>query len=519
MATATSGRSAPVVWAAFVLALLALLSAWAFASPRFSGPDEPAHFLKAASVVRGQFRPPPDPEGGGQIVQVPERFAMAEHLVICFAFRSEATPDCAGEDFPGSDRTVAAATQAGSYPPLYYLLVGWPSLVSQDADVLYVMRLLSVVVNVVFLAAGTWALSTVVGRRLAMGVMLVVVTPMVAFLAAMVNPNGLEVSSAIAAWCAGLAVVSRLVSGERVGSRLAAVMAASGGVLVSTRWLGPLFLVVILAGVVASEPLRSLPGLLRRAARDRAVVVAGGVGLVVTLVSVLHTVWMGNLLLLPGAPVPEGDSAVEAVMGNQLAYVRAMIGWFGWLDVPTPTLTFWIWTGLVGLVLVLSVVLGAPSKLRVLAGIVVVSFLLPFSQVPSAAENGLPWQGRYALPVALGLVLVGSTVLADAIRAGTLRTSVRSMALLFAAGAATGHVAAFYWAERRYAVGLTAGETDIWRGAVWAPPGGNVILLCVAVAAVAAVVLVTWLPYGEDPAPVAESETMPSGSRTAEAVR
>ena len=55
------------------IALSLMSIAWAFASPLGSGPDEPAHLIKAASVVRGELV---GPQGDtGNIVDVPAAVA------------------------------------------------------------------------------------------------------------------------------------------------------------------------------------------------------------------------------------------------------------------------------------------------------------------------------------------------------------------------------------------------------------------------------------------------------------
>ena len=68
--------------------LFSVLSiSWAFATPIAAAPDEPAHLVKAASVVAGQL------VGGehtpyGDIVDVPYWIAYT-HAQTCFAFEPE----------------------------------------------------------------------------------------------------------------------------------------------------------------------------------------------------------------------------------------------------------------------------------------------------------------------------------------------------------------------------------------------------------------------------------------------
>jgi hypothetical protein len=351
------------------------------------------------------------------------------------------------------------------------------------------MRLVGAAANVALLGGGTLALATVVGRRLAMGGMLVVATPMVVFLAGSVNPSGLEACAAIATWCCALAVADRCGRGAPVGAPLAWGLAVAGGALAATRWLGPAFLVVALGGVALARPLRPLAAGCRRMLAERHVAsAAAALGAVVAL-SVAHTVLTPDRVLLPGAPVPPGDGVGEAILGNSEGYLRAMIGAFGWLDVPTPTFTYWVWLGLLGTVIGTALLVGGRPAVRSMVLVALATVLLPYSQLPSAADIGLPWQGRYALPVAVGVPLVALVAIAVARRAGRLEVGVGRLVLVLAPLAAAGHLVAFYWAQRRYATG-SSGSLDILRDARWAPPGGNVVLLATAAAALAVLAVV-----------------------------
>ena len=68
-------------------ALFALIGTiWSLASPVLSAPDEAAHAVKAAAVVRGQFLGDETglPAGRGT-VQVPALFVRAAELPLCYA--------------------------------------------------------------------------------------------------------------------------------------------------------------------------------------------------------------------------------------------------------------------------------------------------------------------------------------------------------------------------------------------------------------------------------------------------
>src|SRR5690606_39170039 len=110
------------------------------------------------------------------------------------------------------------------------------------------------------------------------------------------------------------------------------------------------------------------------------------------------------------------------------------------------------------------------------------------AQYRGAPTQGLAWQGRYTLPIAVGIPLLAVVALDGrrAVRAITPRVTA-TVAVLTASASP----AAFHWALRRYTTGAT-GSLRITAGA-WQPPGGSLLLLlamaAIAAASVAVVVL------------------------------
>src|SRR5690242_13260238 len=131
-----------VVWAL----LSALCACWALATPIAGSPDEPAHLIRAASVVRGEWVGTPSP--AGHVVTVPHYIAQTARMT-CVAFHYERTADCVthGPDAapPLTDPAAltTAPTTAGLYNPLYYVIVGWPALLVHDAAGTYATRVAS----------------------------------------------------------------------------------------------------------------------------------------------------------------------------------------------------------------------------------------------------------------------------------------------------------------------------------------------------------------------------------------
>ena len=105
----------------------------------------------------------------------------------------------------GSDTTLApATTEAGAYPPLYYLLVGWPSRLLAPQPAIYAMRMIGALLAAALLASGLASATQIGRRRLVVTGAALALTPMALYLAGVVNPNGLEIAGAFCLWLAAL---------------------------------------------------------------------------------------------------------------------------------------------------------------------------------------------------------------------------------------------------------------------------------------------------------------------------
>ena len=477
--------------------LWALMGGWAVASPLFSSPDEPAHVVKAAGAARGQFlgrRVGDDPLLRNFVV--PAVFASGHAVPDCYKFKPEVSAACAPA-FGGSRRTGEAVTHVGNYPPLYYAVVGLPSLIAPSATGVYLMRLVSAALSAAFLA---WALA-LAGRwrspALLAGVA-VATTPMVLYFGASVNPNSLEMSTGICLWVSGLMLLvarARTVDGdddddgdgdsdsdgdgdgdgsaELDGDRmLVAAAGTSAAVLVSMRAISPLLLGVIGLVLVGLASRRRLGSLLRR--RDVRAWLAAAAA-----VSGLAVLWLvfHDTIQLPRVDEFRNMPATQAArnsLGKSDGDLRQMIGVFGWLDTPSPALTFYLWFFATGTLVVLGLVAASRRLMMGLLGVIVLTVLLPRAlEFPSVQKYGFGWQGRYGLPVAVGVPILAAFAVAsrpDLLGAWAAKV-VRVVVVLLGIA----HVAAFVVALRRYMVGV-AGPLDFLDGR-WQPPVPAVVLL------------------------------------------
>lgn len=504
----TRERGPVLRWLTVGALLFGLGALWSLAVPLMASPDEPSHVVRAAAVARGQLSgtandAPQSTErpGVGTLVRLPSDFAAATALPNCFAFDRDQPADCQDElPAPGTD--VLVETFAGQYPPLYYALVGWPSLFLAAGPSIVAMRLVSAAVSAALLTWAAFRLSTVRGNRAGLWGLAVAVTPMCLFLAGTVNPAGLEVSAAIAFWAACLAMVSR----DGPVSTAALVQAVvAGAVLINVRATGPVWALAIVVVVLLAAPRGRWREILRLPSARWA-----GAG---TAVAVLASVgWLathGSVVTTRGLYPQFGDltTALLGILGDGFAYLQNMIGDFGWLDAPAPPLTFVGWYVALGALLLPALAAPRPGRQRaalglLIAGVAAAPIIL---QLPTIVDTGLIWQGRYALPIAVGVPMLAALVLrVDATETGEShrRTARAVVPVLLVA-----HVAAFWWGSRRYAEGLD-GQL-ITAQPDWSSPIGYLTGVALYALVASALAWALWASYRPTP-PAPEQDRTPS---------
>ena len=477
-------RTALVAWGIFA----ALSTLWSFATPIGAAPDEPAHLIKAASVVRGQWFT--EPTAIGSAVEVPAYVAFTQ-AVTCFAFESETTADCSPELVGDPDVLVEAHTTAGLYNPLYYLLVGLPTLIADSEWGLYAVRIVSGVLSSFFLAIGMAQMFST-GRSLAVIGALVAVTPMVLFLDGVVNPNALEATATFAAFSSVTSVVlgsSRL----RVDAILVAI---SASVAVNMRGLSPLWVAI----AVFSPFLLIGLSRFREVLRLRPVIVAAAIVAVSSLFAAAWIVTTNSLtasLDFTGGPLEAPGIGMSPIAGFLMVligtanYGQGLIGVFGWLDTPSPAIVFFVWAALIGgFVLLGATITRGRSRVLVIVLAAVVLLVPPIVQAAYISQGGIVWQGRYALPLFLCLIAAAAWAASHAVPRDF--AGQRSIVAVIAIAWAGCQVYAFVTALRRYGVGSDGEFVELITNAAWSPPLGAAPLVALfsLVAAVAAVLTI-----------------------------
>jgi hypothetical protein len=498
----------------FVLSCLAftLLGAgWATASPYGQGYDEDAHLLRAAGVAYGQWYVPPQPAvlGAGGWVRVPAGLLPPHRQCLRVPKAAHPPASCLGAA-PGGGPLVPVASAAARYDPLYYALVGWPLRLLPGGAGVLAARLVSALASALLLAAVLSLAWCYRRSRLLPVAVLLVATPTALDLAGTINPNGLEVSAAVAFWTA-LVVLTRsarlaplrrgqtglpagttagpggTAGGRRrpgAGVRLGPVLAVAlvgGGTLLVLRPMGPLF-VLVAVGACAVAARRRRCAELARCAAVRAAAVAlsiVAVGAVSwTLRSGLLHAGTGQLQAgtvrvgtAPDQPVTAGWVLANVVPAHAGDWTRQVVGrFYGGYTPPDWVLAGWL--GLLLVLLVAGVLRGGRRVAWAVGGTVALAAgLAVLLEVRYYAALGDSQQGRYYLPLLAGAVLLaGSAPVLRPRWAGRL-------ALLAAAVAAPVHLVCLAGMMTIWQHGAAPGFPLRPLGGSWLPGGGPLLPL------------------------------------------
>ena len=461
------------------------------ATPISAAPDEPAHMVKAASVVRGQLIGVSSEFG--QVVQVP-RYIANTHVVTCFAFLPDRSADCGAAPAGDPAEITDGTTTAGLYNPVYYVLVGWPTLLASDDSGIYLMRLASGALSSLFVALAFSMVAAWRRPRIAILGLAVATTPMVVFLNSTVNPNSLEVATILATFTGMLGIV--LHPRADLLTTRSMVVLTSAAIAVNSRGLSPIWLAL----AIFIPLILARPGLLLSLWRSGAVriTIAG-----VAVASTFAIFWLLRSNSLAAgidepseifAPPGVGASAATGfltTLEQTFGLGQAMIGVFGWLDTPAPLAVFFTWSAFVGGLLVLAFAF-LRGRALVSAGVLTLAVVLipPLIQAAYISGGGFIWQGRYTLP-AFVCLMVGVGALLDARFPRFLGADLSRLAAIVLGAWALSHAYAFLTALRRYAVGADGTWAELLQSPEWAPPGGVALWTIVLVAALTVTALLS----------------------------
>jgi hypothetical protein len=433
-------------FAATCAALFVCLSAWSLAIPMYGSADEQVHMVTAYAVVHrldGQMN-----EAGRKEYWLP---AVYTGETICYAFQPERSASCQYFDSDAPDH--AADTTAWNYPPFYYLLVGWPTLFTSGLSGLYLMRLVASMWAALLLALALQNLETVRARGPLLLGAAIAITPAVLSFGGAVNPTGMSLAAALAVWTGGIALVRTdhiirpAIALSRVGAPLCLFLLLRRDTVL---WAG--LIALTLAAVTPRERLREIAR--TRLAWIWSAAVAGCAAL--------------QLILSGGSTatsfVTSGGGSLSDTW-NELPWYIDQIGGgiLGWLDTRLPPLVYDIFTYGPALLAVLGICLGARRLAVATAALTGLAVSAPLGI--GMIRYGYV-QGRYILPLALGIPLLGGLALAERLGRRRVPCSLVVVPLVIIGGA---HVAAFAQVMRRFTAGAH-GAWWFWERPPWEPP-------------------------------------------------
>jgi hypothetical protein len=496
------------------LALAVMISAWILGAPRSAGPDEPGHNIRAGALVRGQL----DGESLSGIFH--RGFELPAHVGFpppnCFAFESYTPATCAA-DLTAPAGTAILGTRAADYPIWGHLAAGVGTLApasiapwsARAADAVLPMLLLAASV---MLAARRGALGV--------GVTMLAVTPMAWFMFATVNPSGLTIAGGLAVWTALSALATVRGQVAIASDRAAAWLAAIGwAALVLPRRDGLVWGALILAMALLTMSMGGRSLAQRIGPRPLALV---GASTLATLVWAAgsDTNDARSLFLTPLVPAAAmvgrrlwwklsertaalrwaacgsaalgGLVAMIAVMGTRTngfdrlvlrlvigetgTSLRQAIGVLGWLDTPVPTSVMFLCVLAIGALVGVAVLgderqIGA-GMVAVFGAGVLASWTLTMLQ---NNDFGVYWQGRYYLPLLVGIPVLGARLRLDPAAARRLGLAVLVAGLVVAnLGLAA--------MMRRFAGGI-AGTLVPWEWDTYGAPVPPAVMLALHLAA------------------------------------
>jgi hypothetical protein len=405
MSTSSDAPAARRIWLGWLgwfAAFLLIGAGWALVTPIGQYPDEASHVYRAVSVVRGEVFPHIGSyyDGTGAITNVPTTFVRLASSVPCRGVRREG--HCSFASAPAGSVTVV--TGEGRMFPLYYALVGWPSLPFPNRAGWYLMRLVSAVWWAMLLATAAFVVMSMSRRPLVLAsAMLVGLSPVVLSLSGAINTSALEVTSALCFWAVVLALIHNNTALDR--RILVSFALISAVVLSMCREFGWLWVALAAFLSLASAGRADRRSFLRsRAARALLASVAGA-AIVTELWSVAFRSY--QFYRLPSAPMGLVAAAHASLGDTPKLLEETTLGTFGF-TIPPPAIAEVCWVLAVVAVIMIGFATGARKGLLVAAGVALV-VVLPFMIMTYAYMHPALgwWEGRYTLALAIGVPLVG----------------------------------------------------------------------------------------------------------------
>lgn len=417
---------------------------FALVQPPYGLSDEPAHAIKALATADGQLS---GPKTVGQFgysaveFEVPLAYTSIWHFT-CYSGDVNQTPECA-PPFPSDQNRTISTSTAGEYPPPYYAIVGGWGWISPGETGLFLMRIFTVLICSLFLTMSGY-LFVVSGNSARLVALLVCATPTVFSFSGAVNPFSPEITASILYWTSGIFLLKSEMDKRRVVIPFFYIGAVSFGVIRPASFLWILISMSVI--VLATVNIQSLKSSSKRKRDFIHFLIANFVAIS------LSTSWylFGMSTRSLGAGSPAGGEFMDNVLISARrtpAYLRQIFGFFGWTTfyAPLVVLLFFL------LAVFLLYLVNHKHSLReviALTSLFLFLFLGPaILEGARAANSGWGFQGRYLMPVAVGIPIL--LTLTGGHRSINSKLLVAASLLIV-----SGHVIALSFVTKRFTEGL-----------------------------------------------------------------
>ncbi len=462
--------------------------------PLLFQPEEPQHAMRAAAVARGEFTWTKRENvvydnfffvrRTNTVVEIPEGYATLEDIPVCGAIVTDRDASCA-RAISTSETIVEGRPYTGTYPPLTAIIQSPGGHFAAPVG-LVVMRLCTVLVASALLASSFVTVRRLGGGFVAVGFGLAL-SPVVLSLTSAINPSAIEISAAIGVW---LTLIDVLRPGpvQRRAVWRAVILAC---IFVLSRPLSPGLLVIIAASLMIAMPWRAQ---LRTIWQERWSWVWLTVLATAIAIAIAWFVYARPDHGVVGYDdnLPFAEEVRESVRRTGWR-ARELVGYLSWLTIPLPDVVVWGWLAVTTALAGIATALSSWRRRLAFAVLVMGTVFGPsLAELPTSSTYGLIWQGRYTLPVAVGIPILAGWTLhergLDRARAGR----VVGLALVVAAMAA--HLVAFAVTLTRWASGRLSPLDVVWGPQPWSADVRGWVVLTVAGAGLAGLgVLLGWL--------------------------
>jgi hypothetical protein len=349
-------------------------------------------------------------------------------------------------------------------------------------------RLVSAALCVALLALAMWVGKRAL-RRDVVALQLAALTPMALFLMGSVNPNAIEIAVFVAVW----ACLSRVATDAQLPLRLLILASWLSAAVVLMRPISIVWMAAtIVVAVIGTSPQRRRELLSRRT-------LAWAVG--PTALALVGS-WMWAVYSHIEVKDPrltnklDLAAALRRSVANWGEYFRQTIGILGWLDTILPSWVYVAWAVALVLVAVIHFRNATRRTLIALAALVAAWLALPLIiNGFTNARAGLTYQGRYSLPLFVGIAFLPMFNDRSAARAPRLPPQ-RVLIGAVLALVVVAEVGAFWQMLRRFTVGAD-GKILLTGSLPWTPAIAPMALVAVNALAMIAAASSAWHPWGE----------------------